>query len=461
VLTPWKTALQRLRGNRYLPLALLLVVYSQMGPAVGLLIGWIPALLIFVVLVAAFPALFLFYRRARKQIEKLAQTADRLLTAGKMPEALRECDAAIQILKKRKLPASDDAALLLVIRSIALQKLGKKDEALSSAAQAFACMKVVKKAGAQVAIFDQFGIMMLETGHERQAIPILEAAVGLGQRLESDAMRTAGRLERVGLAYLRVGVHANSVAAFGKAVDIITREKGADALGLTNIYVNLGNGYKRMEKLEDAERCYREALRIYQANSITDAEKLSLVIINIGVVCSETNRHEEAERLYQQVLSMRLDTLGRNHWRVGNTYNNLANCRRRARDFEGAKKYAQQAIEILEQRPQSLCNAVGTLSMIFEDEGKLEEALSAAARARAIQQNVSSPDLADLATRFDREGLLASRCGDEERANDCRASALKIRQALATAPSAERDLTNIQAALETLQQNPAVLSGTV
>ena len=452
---------RRVLANHYVLLGMVLIIYAQAVPAIGMLIGLIPALIGCVLLIAAFPALFVFKRHQRKHIEQLARTADQLLTAGKTQETLRECDAAIAIVKKRKLSADNSVALLLVIRSIAALKLGKKEEALSNAMQAFSMMRAVKNAGVQVAIFDQFGIMLLEMGQERRAIPILEAAVGLGQRLESDAIRTAGRLERVGLAYLRVGVHANSVAAFGKAVDIITREKGADALWLANIYVNLGNGYKRMEKLDDAERCYREVLRIYQANGVTDAEKLSLAMINIGVVCSETNRFEEAEKLYQQVLAMRLETLGRNHWRVGNTYNNLANSRRRARDFEGAKKYAQQAIEILEQRPQSLVSAVGTLSMIYEEEGKLEEALSAAARARSIQQNVSSPDLADLASRYDREGMLASRCGDEDRAAECRASALKVRQALATAPAADRDLTNMQESLKTLQENPSVLSGTL
>ena len=46
----------------------------------------------------------------------------------------------------------------------------------------------------------------------------------------------------------------------------MVKEKGADALELAGPYINLGNCYKRMQKLDDAERCYREAMRLHQAN---------------------------------------------------------------------------------------------------------------------------------------------------------------------------------------------------
>ena len=446
-----RTKLLRFLQNGYALLGLVLIVFAQIARIVSRYAGTGAAVGVFAVLLGVVFSLIAINWRAHKRVRKLVEEADQLQASQKFPEALRLCDQALEIVKKRKLAADDLVAMLLVIRSIAAQRVDKKDEALNNAAQAFACMCAIKNAGTQVAIFDQLGLLLLEMGQERRAIPILEAAVGLGARLNSDPIQTAGRLERVGLACLRVGVHANSVAAFGKAIDLITREKGADAPGLANIYINLGNGYKRMQQLDDAERCYRETLRIYQINGVTDNEKLSLAMLNVGVVCAESGRNEEAEALYQEVLRMRVEALGRNHWRVGNTYNNLANCRRRQRDFEGARQYAKQAIEILESRPESLCNAMETMSRILEDEGRLEEALASTARAREIQQNLSSPDLSELATLYEREGLLASRNGDEDRAADCRKRATEIRQALAAAPPADRDLTDIQESLRTLE----------
>jgi tetratricopeptide (TPR) repeat protein len=196
-------------------------------------------------------------------------------------------------------------------------------------------------------------------------------------------------------------------------------------------------------------------LRIQQASGDENTEQRSIILLNLGVVCAESGREEEAEKYYQEVLEVRIRTLGRNHWRVGNTYNNLAGCRRRLRDFSGAEQYLQQAIEILESRPEGLCHAVESLSRLREDEGRVEEALAATARAREIQQNLPTPDLSQMATLYDREAQLASRCGDEERSADCRSRAAQIRQALASAPPSDPEVGNLSESLKTLEQHLA------
>src|SRR5258706_8757450 len=95
-------------------------------------------------------------------------------------------------------------------------------------------------------------------------------------------------------------------------------------------------------------------------------------------------------------------------------------CRLRARDFESAERYIQSAIGILEEHPEWLSNALATLSLIREDQGRVEEALAAAMRAREVQQNLTTPNLSELAVQYDREALLASRIGDVERASEAR-----------------------------------------
>lgn len=257
------------------------------------------------------------------------------------------------------------------------------------------------------------------------------------------------------MASHRVGMHSNAAASLGKAIDLMVKEKGADALELAGPYINLGNCYKRMQKLDDAERCYREAMRLHQANDAENAEQFSTILLNLGVTCAEQGRNEEAERYYLQTLEWRIQTLGRNHWRVGNVYNNLAGCRRRSRDFAGAEEFVTKAIAILEDQPERLCNAIDTLSRLREDEGKNEEALAEATRAREIQQALPSPDLSELATLFEREAALAERCGEEERGRDCRKRAMEMRQALAAAPPADRDLTNLPESLKALEQHLA------
>jgi len=72
--------------------------------------------------------------------------------------------------------------------------------------------------------------------------------VKLSECADPDPIRITSRLEHLGMAYLRVGAHAKSVAAFGKAIDTLSKQLGPDAAGLASPYINLGNGYKHLEK---------------------------------------------------------------------------------------------------------------------------------------------------------------------------------------------------------------------
>jgi len=449
----FKAALRRVLGNPIALLTLVALVVALVALAVGWVVNQKAGWAVFGVLMAGIVLRFARVSKTDKECGALVGTAEKML--GKSPDAevLRICDQAIAIARKGNLVASDSSVRALLLRSEALRKMGRRDEALQSAVHALACFCRVRNTGTRLATLDQTGAILLEMNFERRAIPVLEAALALGQRAEAQPLKTALRLERIGMAYLRVGLHANSVAAFGKTVDILTRQKGPDAAVLASPYINLGNGYKRMQRLDDAERCYREALRIQQTSGKKDSEQLSIPLLNLGVVCAETGREEEAEKYYHQVLELRIRTLGRNHWRVGNTYNNMAGCRRRMRDFSGAEQYLQEAIEILESRPESLCAAMESLSRLREDEGRVEEALAATARAREIQQNLPTPDLSEMATLYEREAQLASRCGDEERSSDCRSRAIQIRQALAAAPPSDRDVSNLPESLKSLEQH--------
>lgn len=441
--------------NGYILLAIALLAIVCMSTTVAQVFGGTAGLSFGVVLAGGLGIRFALALAARRKFGKQVKAATTAMDAGDSRKALDLANEAIADARKWKLRADDDMALAFVVRAEGLRKGGDNQAALEASALAFSCMCSVRRAHTQLTIFDQLGFLLLETGHARKAIPILEAAVGLGHRAKSTPLATSARLERAGMAAHRVGMHSNAASSMGKAIELRAQEKGADALELAGPYINLGNCYKRMQKFEDAERCYREALRLHQFNHAENVEQYSSILLNLGVICAEQGRNDEAEQYYRQTLDWRIQTLGRNHWRVGNVYNNLAGCRRRARDFAGADQYIQQAIAILEDRPEQFCNVIDTLSRLREEEGRMEEALAQAGRAREIQQGLPSPDLSELATLFEREAVLANRCGQEDRAADCRKRAIEMRQTLAAAPPADRDLTNLPESLKSLEQQLA------
>ncbi|HLK19509.1 MAG TPA: tetratricopeptide repeat protein [Bryobacteraceae bacterium] len=447
--------LRLLARNGYTLAALALLAILCMSTTVAQLFGGVAGVSFGVVLTGGLGIRFALTLAARRNFGKQVKAATKTMDSGDHRKALGMASDAIAAARKWKLRPDDDLAFAFVVRAEALRKAGDKQAALEASAMAFSCMCSVRRAHTQLTIFDQLGWLLLETGHARKAIPILEAAVGLGHRAKSTPLATAARLERAGMAAHRVGLHSNAAASLGKSIELRVQEKGADVLELAGPYINLGNCYKRMQKYEDAERCYREALRLHQVNHAENVEQYSSILLNLGVICAEQGRNDEAEQYYRQTLDWRIQTLGRNHWRVGNVYNNLAGCRRRARDFAGAEQYIQQAIAILEDRPEQFCNVIDTLSRLREEEGRTEEALAEATRAREIQQALASPDLSELATLFEREAVLAGRCGQDDRASDCRKRAVEMRQALATAPPADRDLTNLPESLKSLEQQLA------
>jgi tetratricopeptide (TPR) repeat protein len=369
----------------------------------------------------------------RKQITGQVLAAEKALMAGAYADAIRLCDSAFVRGRKMNLPPDDATAMLFVIRSEASEKLGKLDEAFLGAASALACLTAcgVQSELTRLSVFDRLGMLLLHMEQDRRAIPVLKAAVALGQVADDDGSRNSARLQHLGLANLRLGAYENSIAAFGRAIEITAKQVGPDHLDLAGSYINLGNGYKQLYKIADAKRCYSEAVRVYAANGIVDQAQCTSALMNLGVACAESGQDGEAQRYYQQVLEIRLKEYGRNDWRVGNVYNNLAGCRMRARDFEAAEKYIQVALEIVDGKPECAAEALDTLSRIREEQGRVEESLAAAVRAVVTLDSQQSPNLSSLAEKLDRQSALAMRLGDEDQASRCRHRAAELRGVLA------------------------------
>src|SRR5579863_1592269 len=194
---------------------------ASAGPSIGSIVLAIFAL--------GFVALSWMVARTRSQIKKKAQAAQDALNAGDHAECVRLCDKALATARRMNLRTDDVIAIVLLLRSEGAEKMGKNDEALMAAAQAFKCLCQVKGVRAQLAILDRLGGLLLRVRQERRAILVLEAAVAIGQALDAGDLDNSARLEQLGMANFRVGIHANSAAAFGRAIEIVAKQLGSDA----------------------------------------------------------------------------------------------------------------------------------------------------------------------------------------------------------------------------------------
>jgi hypothetical protein len=218
--------------NGYALMWLVLAVFIGISRTVSREMGPVAGWAVFGVLAGGLGIRFGLTWLEQQKFAKQVNLAITALDERRYRECLKTTDEAIARARKWKFTPDDTVAMAFVIRAGTLWKTDDKQGALEASARAFTCMCGVESADVQLMIFDQLGWLLLETGYARKAIPILEAAVGLGHRAGAQPLQTASRLERAAMACHRVGVHANAAAAFGKAIDLMTKEKGPDALEL-------------------------------------------------------------------------------------------------------------------------------------------------------------------------------------------------------------------------------------
>src|SRR6266567_985684 len=171
--------IQKVRRSGFTLVGLALLVCMGIGRMVSRQMGWRAGLIVFAMLPVALLIPFALAWRAYRRFAKQVAIAGTASDNGEYREALEAADKAIAMARKWKFPPNDVVAMAFVVRAEALRKTGNSQAALEASARAFTCMCGVQRAHTQLTIFDQLGTLLLDTGHARRAIPILEAAVGL------------------------------------------------------------------------------------------------------------------------------------------------------------------------------------------------------------------------------------------------------------------------------------------
>lgn len=194
--------------------------------------------------------------------------------------------------------------------------------------------------------------------------------------------------EELGKFYFGKGMYSESIRHGQSAIAIVEKRLGTDHVDLAYYLGNLGESFRMMHKLEEAEKYFRRALEI-------------------------SRKH-----------------YGENHVEVASDMNYLAISLHDLEKTDEAEQLCRKAIEILEnlktQDQVRLLKSLATLSFFLEAKNDYEEAESLNRRALDICEKVRGKVHPDTAIILNNLGLLHGNKGDYEEAESL------LRQALVT-----------------------------
>jgi tetratricopeptide (TPR) repeat protein len=326
--------------------------------------------------------------------------------------------------------------LTLLCASLLEQRRGHPKEATTLRERGMPLLERIPLAEQSVPFHNLMSLTLIDLGEYRRAIPFCEQAV---QQLvtRGEALAIADLLVREGTCYNRCGLHMQGAVPLRAAVDILRRHPGDPRL--PSALIALGNAVRNAAPAE-AEASYKEAASIHEAKA--QLESATAAWVNLGIVCSRQGRHDEAIAWYERALRVREASPGTPVARIALLLNNMANARRRMRQFDEALRLVDRALELLKNGDgAALASAYGTRGEILHDAGNHVEAVQWLEKSCAERRKMSSPDLEALAE------ILA-----------CQIDSLRALGRLDEASAAEQRLAEARAAQAAPSQNALNLS---
>ena len=282
--------------------------------------------------------------------------------------------------------------LTLLCASLLEQRRGRTREAKTLRERGMPLLERIPLAEESVPFHNLMSLALIDVGEYRRAIPFCEEAV---QQLivRGEPLAIADLLVREGTCYNRCGLHLQGAVPLRAAVDILRRHPGDPRL--PSALIALGNAVRNAAPAE-AEASYKEAASIHEAKA--QLESATAAWVNLGIVCSRQGRHDEAIAWYERALRVREGSPGTPVSRIALLLNNMANARRRMRQFDEALRLVARALELLKNGDgAALASAYGTRGEILHDAGNHVEAVEWLEKSCAERRKMSSPDLEALA----------------------------------------------------------------
>lgn len=150
-----------------------------------------------------------------------------------------------------------------------------------------------------------------------------------------------------GVLFFTMSEYLAAVQPLRRALDFL-KESDKD-LTRASLLNDLGETYRNIGKLEDAQNYYEQALSIRRRELADHDPDLAESINNYGHIFLHKREFDKMETLYEEALEKRKSMYGESHFKIAESYNNLAFVWEGKEEYEKAEDYLERAIDIMEK----------------------------------------------------------------------------------------------------------------
>jgi tetratricopeptide (TPR) repeat protein len=360
-----------------------------------------------------------------------------------LPMANKLIEIAIQLTEQMPTEEADGfRALGLCSLTLFREKENRLEDAARERQQAMALVDELLKADSQrrEPLPELMSALLMDLHEYRRAIPFCEGAVQ-HSLAANEPIGVATMLSRQGHCYSYCGLKDQVAITFRAALKII-RNYPQEPL-LTEVLIGLGNGLRKSSPSE-AEELYKEVAEIHVAKA--HLESATSAWVNLGVLCGEQGRNSEALAYYEKALDVRQRSSGTPPIRIAMLLNNIANCHRRARDFEEALRMIDKAITMLEsESTPKVASAYGSKGQILQDAGNDADAVEWLQKSYAERQKQPNPNYELIIENLGYEIVSLERLGRTKHVAEAETRIAIAKEMMKAFPGANVDVSALTA----------------
>ncbi len=255
------------------------------------------------------------------------------------------------------------------------------------------------------------------------AVPLLERALEIDQKLGADDPKVSVDYDKLGSAYMELFRIDDSRAAYQKAIDTRISRLGPDHIDVATALVSLGVLEERNAKPKAAQADFEKALAISEKNLGTESYGLTGILDRLGRLFSDQKQYSDSEPEFQRSLAIREKVLGSRHSDLAPALDNLGMVYFFDSKYVDAEPVFQRALAIWlsTQGPTSplVAESLDNLGALYSAQKRYADAEPLFKQALAIRETHDIESLSNL-------GLLYEATNDMKRSDEFFQRALLI-----------------------------------